>query len=73
MIEELMKVLVHLKNEDPVPEIYQPHMLKGDYSGCMECHIQSDFLLIWIDPETDEIDLVRIGTHSELFGKGSKR
>ncbi len=25
----------------------------------MECHIDGDFLLIWFDPDTDEIDLVR--------------
>jgi len=62
-----------LENEQPIPEENKPHMLSGDYAGCMECHIQSDFLLIWIDPDTDEIDLVRLGTHSELFGKGNKR
>ncbi|MDE6265280.1 MAG: type II toxin-antitoxin system YafQ family toxin [Paramuribaculum sp.] len=45
----------------------------NDYAGCMECHIQGDFLLIWIDEETDDIDLVRLGSHSELFGKGVKR
>lgn len=73
MIAELMTVLLYLKNEEPVPDVYKPHMLKGDYYGCMECHIQSDFLLIWIDPDTDQIDLVRLGSHSELFGKGVKR
>ena len=26
-------------------------------------------LLIWIDPDTDIIELVRLGTHSELFNK----
>ncbi len=33
----------------------------------MECHVESDFLLIWIDEETDVIEIVRIGSHSELF------
>lgn len=37
------------------------------------CHIQGDFLLIWIDQETNDIDLIRLGSHSELFGKGVKR
>jgi mRNA-degrading endonuclease YafQ of YafQ-DinJ toxin-antitoxin module len=23
---------------------YQPHMLHSNYQGCMECHIQGDFL-----------------------------
>lgn len=72
-IEELMTVLGCLKEEKPVLPEYKPHMLNGDYIGCMECHVKSDFLLIWIDPETDQIDLVRLGSHSEVFGKGVKK
>lgn len=70
---ELLKVLRLLENEEPVPENYRPHMLTNDYAGCMECHIQGDFLLIWIDQAANEIDLVRLGSHSELFGKGAKQ
>lgn len=68
-IAALTEVLKLLKNEQPIPAEYQPHMLHGNYQGCMECHIQGDFLLIWIDPDTDIIDLVRLGSHSELFNK----
>lgn len=71
--EALLKVLHLLENELEIPAEYNPHMLTGDYNGCMECHIQGDFLLIWIDEAADEIDLVRLGSHSELFGKGIKR
>ena len=56
-----------LINDQPIPQEYKPHMLKGEYKGCMECHIEGDFLLIWID--NNIIDLLRIGSHSELFGK----
>lgn len=70
---ELLKVLYLLENELPIPDFYRPHMLSNDYAGCMECHIQGDFLLIWIDQDTNDIDLVRLGSHSELFGKGAKR
>ena len=69
--EELLAVLRMLENELPIPEDYKLHSLTCDYAGCMECHIQGDFLLIWIDQE--EIILVRLGSHSELFGKGHKR
>lgn len=72
-VNALLEVLNLLENEIPIPEEYKPHMLSNDYSGCMECHIQGDFLLIWIDEETNDIDLVRLGSHSELFGKGAKR
>ena len=71
--EALLEVLRLLENELPIPPIYKPHMLTSDYGGCMECHIQGDFLLIWIDQTTNDIDLVRLGSHSELFGKGAKR
>lgn len=67
-VKELFEVLRMLENEIPIPAEYDPHMLTGDYAGHMECHIEGDFLLIWFDPEADEIDLVRLGSHSELFG-----
>lgn len=35
----------------------------------MECHIQGDYLLIWLDEKNDVIELVRLGSHSELFGE----
>lgn len=71
--EALLNILKMLENEQPIPSEYKPHMLSGDYSGCMECHVQGDFLLIWIDQNTNDIDLVRLGSHSEVFGKGAKR
>ena len=67
-LKKLVAVLNLLQNESPIPEEYRPHMLIGNYAGFMECHIEGDFLLIWFDPETDEVDLVRLGSHSELFG-----
>ena len=64
----LKEVLEMLKSDIPIPSAYRPHLLHGDYKGCMECHIGSDFLLIWIDQERDIVELVRLGSHAELFG-----
>lgn len=69
----LLDILTKLENDIPIPQENRPHLLTGDYKGYMECHIQGDFLLIWFDPETDEIYLVRLGSHSELYGKGKKK
>lgn len=66
-LKKLMTVLNMLQAEIPLPAEYCPHMLSGNYAGFMECHIEGDFLLIWFDHETDRIDLVRLGSHSELF------
>lgn len=67
-VEELNDILNKPANEEPIPENNYPHLLTGEYKGYMECHIENDFLLIWFDPDTDQIDLVRLGSHSELFG-----
>lgn len=67
-LKALKEVLELLKNEQSIPPEYYPHILQGEYKGCMECHIQGDFLLIWIDEVNDIIELVRLGSHSELFG-----
>ncbi|MBO5298422.1 MAG: type II toxin-antitoxin system YafQ family toxin [Candidatus Homeothermus sp.] len=66
-LEELTKVLDMLRKEIPLPEKYRQHPLKGEYSGCLECHIEGDFLLIWYDEENDVLALFRLGSHSELF------
>ena len=50
-----------------IPDFYKPHKLIGQYKGCMECHIEGAFLLIWIDENNDTIEIIRIGSHSELF------
>lgn len=67
-VEKLNHILKLLANEEPIPQENYPHMLSGNYKGYMECHIESDFLLVWFDPDTEQIDLVRLGSHSELFG-----
>ena len=65
----LRVVTESLEETGSVPIEYNPHKLHGEYKGCIECHIEDDFLLIWIDQATDTIRLVRLGTHHELFGK----
>ena len=66
-IDLLNEVLITLAETGAVPRELNPHKLTGNYKGHMECHIQSDFLLIWIDMEKKTIKLVRLGSHSELF------
>lgn len=64
----LLEVTRMLENGQSIPAEYKPHPLHGEYEGCIECHVQGDFLLIWFDEEHDIIELVRVGSHSELFG-----
>ena len=51
-----------------IPELLRPHKLKGKYKDNWECHIKPDLLIIWIQIESPNIiELVRIGSHSDLF------
>lgn len=66
-LEKLLEVLVMLENEETLPQELKAHRLTGQYKDCMECHIEGDFLLIWFDDESNIIELLRLGSHSELF------
>lgn len=66
-LEALRTVLIQLRETGTVSRSFNPHMLSGNYSGCLECHIQNDFLLIWKDANSKTIKLIRLGSHSELF------
>ncbi len=67
LIDKLEFILNKLVNDEEVPKENRPHPLTGNYKGHMECHIESDTLLIWWDKEKGIIKLVRLGSHSELF------
>jgi mRNA interferase YafQ len=63
-----LRVLVKLLETDQeIPSEYRAHKLSGKYKGCLECHIEGDFLLIWINEDDSTICLMRLGSHSELF------
>lgn len=66
-VQHLEDVLILLAKGLKLPSKYKAHKLIGDYNGCLECHIESDLLLIWIDEEAQIIRLVRLGSHSDLF------
>lgn len=66
VIDKLETVLQLLAQGLPLPNENRPHLLTGNYRGYMECHVESDTLLIWWDKEAGIIKLVRFGTHSEL-------
>lgn len=66
-MKKLYEVLDLLLNGKELPEKMKVHKLTGQYKGCVECHIEGDFLLIWIDEANNIIEILRLGSHSELF------
>jgi len=65
LLQKAIEILVETGN---LPTNYKPHKLSGDYSDCWECHIQVDWLMIWLQNEEErELTLIRTGTHADLF------
>lgn len=70
----LNEIIGKLLNDEPLPAKNHDPQLHGDYEGYRECHITSDWLLIYIkDTEIKIISLSRTGTHSDLFSKKNKQ
>ncbi len=44
------------------------HPLQGEYAGCRSINITGDYRAIFVE-DTDSIKFLRIGTHTELYGK----
>lgn len=67
-ISLLERVLDLLCAGQLLPQQYCDHTLTGNYEGHRECHITSDWLLIYkIEQEELLLSLTRTGTHSDLF------
>lgn len=63
----LQQAINTLRIPSPLPAQNKDHSLIGNYMGFRECHITTDWLLIY--KQTDnELLLNRTGTHSDLFG-----
>lgn len=67
-INLLKEIVGKLANNIPLEEKYKDHELTGNYKGFRECHIQPDWLLIYlVEDDKLTLTLTRTGTHSDLF------
>ena len=67
---KMRSVVQEIMNDRPLEAKHRDHVLSGDYAGVRECHIEPDWLLIFDkdgDVKTGTLELIRTGSHSELF------
>jgi mRNA interferase YafQ len=62
----LKTVILSLVQRRTLSTKFKDHPLKGAYKDCRECHIEPDWLLIY-RIEANVLQLVRTGSHSDLF------
>ena len=65
-IDDLLVIVDLLARNQPLPEKHREHNLGGNWKGYKECHIKSDWLLIY-QSSPEKLVLARTGSHSELF------
>ena len=67
-IKLLEDIVDKLQNGIPLEEKHCDHELKGKFKGFRECHIQPDWLLMYlIEDDVLVLTLVDTGTHSDMF------
>jgi mRNA interferase YafQ len=57
-----------LADDLPLPAAAHDHQLAGEWKNHRDCHLRPDLLLIYRKPDAATLQLVRLGSHSEIFG-----
>lgn len=71
-IKVVMTIIADKKDEEDLitdmefTQKYKNHKLSGTYSDRWECHVESDWLLVY-KIDTDEVIFERTGTHSHIY------
>ena len=63
---DLIEILQVLAQDELLSEKYRDHALTGDWKDHRDCHIKPDLILIYRKPDAERLQLVRLGSHSEL-------
>jgi len=64
-LTELMDMII---NEQPLPPERENHPLHGKWEGSFDCHVQGDWVLIYIiNPRKRTVTFQHTGSHSDLF------
>lgn len=51
-----------------LPQQNRDHKLSGNFSGYRECHVESDWILVYRYVD-GSLELSRTGTHSDIFNR----
>ena len=62
-----LKAALDLLSRDmPLPRHNFDHPLTGEWKHCRDCHVKPDLIPIYRKPDAATLELVRLGSHSEL-------
>jgi mRNA interferase YafQ len=62
----LLAAVSLLAADSRLPDKLHDHPLTGEWIDHRDCHIKPDLVLIYRLPDAESLELVRLGSHSEL-------
>ena len=62
----LLEAFIILAVDGVLADRYRDHALVGSWAGYRDCHLRPDLVLIYRKPDDNTLELVRLGSHSEL-------
>ena len=66
LASNLTMIVGMIASDATLPKRHCDHTLVGNWKGYRDCHINPDLLLIYKKTDDNGLDLVRLGSHSEL-------
>ena len=67
-MSKLEAIVKKLENDESLEPKHRLHILKGKYHGFCECHIEPDWLLVWLhNGDRLILTFTDTGSHSDLF------
>ena len=66
-LSKLRPVMDEIVHGRKLPDGLRDHFLKGNWRGRRECHIEPDWLLIYVLRGDEEVVFERTGRHTDLF------
>lgn len=66
LADDFVAIVTFLANDQPLADKHRDHALTGEWKDHRDCHIKPDLVLIYRKPGSEVLQLVRLGSHSEL-------
>lgn len=66
LTSDFLNIVKALASDKPLAEKHRDHALTGEWNDHRDCHVKPDLVLIYRKPNNKVLQLVRLGSHSEI-------
>ena len=66
LLADLLQIAALLAADETLAWRYRDHAMVGNWRGYRNCHLRHDLILLYRKPDSENLELARLGSHSEL-------